>query len=244
MCSWQCQDITVSASFLLQPTGKTLLSNGYESARLNMVEGQIRPNKVTDPAVIAAFLDVPREIFVPGALRGAAYVDEDLPLGGGRYLVEPMVLARLLQFVGVAPSERVLEIGAASGYATSLLSRLAREVVAVEADAALARAARESLAKLGIANARVVEGALDAGCPASAPYEVILFGGAVAEIPEAIEAQLAEGGRLAAVVRHADGLVGNAVLVQKRGNSVVRRVLFDAATPLLPGFEPQRDFVF
>jgi len=218
--------------------------NGYEAARLNMVEGQIRPNKVTDPAILAAFLGVPRELFVPAVLRGSAYVDEDLPLGGGRYLAEPMVLARLLQFLAIAPAERVLEIGAGSGYATSLLSRLAREVVAVESDPGLASTARDTLSRFSTGNVQLVAGPLDQGWPAAAPYDVILFSGAVSEIPEAVVAQLNEGGRLAAVIRQGNGLVGSAVLLTKREGTVSRRELFDAATPLLPGFAPRRGFVF
>src|SRR6185312_17139031 len=103
----------------------------YRAARLNMVESQLRTNKVTDEAILDAFLDVPRERFVPDHLAGIAYNDEDIPLGGGRYLLEPMVLARLLQLAGIGPEDGVLEIGAATGYATAILSRLAARVVAV-----------------------------------------------------------------------------------------------------------------
>jgi protein-L-isoaspartate(D-aspartate) O-methyltransferase len=217
--------------------------NGYDSARLNMVEGQIRPNKVTDPAVLGAFLDIPRELFVPEPMRGIAYVDEDIPLGGGRHLMEPMVFARLLQVIGIGPSERVLEIGAGTGYGTAVLSRLAAEVVAVESESRLAARARDVLGDLRTANVRVIEQPLEEGFAPGAPYDVILFGGAVASIPAAISDQLAEGGRLGAVIRTGE-VMGTAILAVKSAGVVSRRALFDAGTPFLPGFEPVPAFVF
>ncbi len=215
----------------------------FAAARAHMIESQIRTNKVTDERVLDAFGQIRRELFVPERLRAVAYVDEDLPLGHGRYLIEPMVTARLLQAVSVERTDTALVIGAGTGYEAALLGLLARAVVALEEDAELARLAHAALVDHRIASVKVVEGPLPEGWRTSAPYDVVLFGGAVAEPPEQIVAQLAEGGRLAAVVR-SEGPVGRAVLTTRTGGAIARRVIFDAATPLLPGFLPKPAFVF
>jgi protein-L-isoaspartate(D-aspartate) O-methyltransferase len=215
----------------------------YGAARLNMVESQIRPNKVVDLGVLQAFLDVPRERFVPEHLRGIAYVDEDVPLGGGRYLMEPMVLGRFLQFALIQPHETVLEVGTGTGYGAAVMARLARHVVALESDPAMAARAHAALASVGAGNVTVVEGALARGWHERAPYNVILFGGGVAQVPDAVVEQLADGGRLLAVETGTSG-IGKAVLVMRTKGALSRRVVFDAGTPLLPGFEPEASFVF
>jgi protein-L-isoaspartate(D-aspartate) O-methyltransferase len=215
----------------------------YHSARLNMVDSQIRPNKVSDPAIIAAMLSVPRERFVPAALRGIAYVDEDIPLGGARYLMEPMVLGRLLQVAAITPDDAVLDVGCGSGYASAVMARLARNVVALEEDPALARQAVALLGELALPNFAVVEGKLAAGCPSRGPYDVILLDGAVAAIPPAIAEQLANGGRLVTVVQGNPGM-GKAVLMTRVDGAFGQRTIFDAWTPMLPGFAAQPGFVF
>jgi protein-L-isoaspartate(D-aspartate) O-methyltransferase len=214
-----------------------------ETARTNMIDSQLRPNKVTDAQVLAAFAGIRRELFVPEPLRATAYVDDGLPIGRGRHLMEPMVLARLLQEAAVRRNDLVLVVGAGAGYEAAVLSLLARQVVAVEEDAELARQARAALVEHGIAAVNVVEGPLRQGWRALAPYDVILFTGAVAEAPEEIAAQLAEGGRLLAVVK-ADPGVGRATLQLRIGGVFGRRIVFDAATRLLPGFLPKPAFVF
>jgi protein-L-isoaspartate(D-aspartate) O-methyltransferase len=215
----------------------------YARARFNMVEGQVRPNKVTDPALLEAMLEVPRELFVPPAAKGIACVDEDIPLGRGRHLLEPMVFARLVEAAAPGPGDMVLVVGAGTGYSAAVLARLANTVVALEGDAALARQATERLARLGADNAVVVEGPMTEGYPRQAPYDAIIIEGSVAAVPEAIVGQLAEGGRLVAVVSPT-GRMGRATLVQRFGGTTARRELFDAATPLLPGFEPRPVFEF
>ena len=215
----------------------------YAAARLTMVESQLRTNKVMDEAVLDAFLAVPRERFTPPALRGAAYVDDDLPLGGGRYLMQPMVLARLLQLAAIGRGDRVLEVGCATGYGTALLARLARSVVAIESEVELARQAMARLRELGIGNVAVLEAPLAAGYPGRAPYDVILFEGAVQRIPDAVAQQLADRGRLVAVVQEEGGM-GRAVLMGSAGGVLSRRACFDAAVPLLPGFQAEPSFVF
>src|SRR5947207_2734140 len=188
----------------------------YEAARLNMIESQIRPNKVTDERVIGAFERVRRELFVPEHLRGVAYIDEDLPLGGGRYLMEPMVAARLLQAAAVAPKDAVMLVGAGVAYEAALLSVLGRTVVALEDNPELARIGRAALVEHRIASVHFVEEPLRQGHRARSPYDVILFAGAVAEIPEEIENQLGEGGRMLAVIRTGAG-IGRATLITRTG---------------------------
>lgn len=215
----------------------------FTAARLNMVENQIRTNRIADEAVVAALADVPREAFVPKPMRGFAYVDDDLDVGGGRYLVEPLVLARLLQGAAIKAGDLVLTIGDATGYVTAVISRLAQTVVTIESDGDWCARATAGLGELGIDNAAVVQGPLDQGYAAQAPYDVIVFAGAVGDIPQAICRQLADGGRLVAVVDAGSGL-GKGTLVVRVGDTFGRRVLFDASTPVLPGFRSGAGFVF
>lgn len=215
----------------------------FEQARLNMVEGQIRPNKVTDMRLIEAMSDVPREVFVPEAARGVAYVDENISLGNGRYLIEPMVLARMIQALTVKSSDVVLDIGAGTGYAAAVLARLAATVVAIEDVPPLAYSAMGFLQKLAVDNVVVITSPLVAGHPKQAPYDVILVEGAVATMPEALLAQLSDGGRLIAVEAGRRG-VGQATLWQRHGETFSSQALFDAGVPVLPGFEAKPSFVF
>jgi protein-L-isoaspartate(D-aspartate) O-methyltransferase len=215
----------------------------YAAARLNMVENQIRTNNVIDPAVTRALAEIPRENFLPKPMRGFAYVDDDLDVGGGRFIIEPLILARLIGGAGIKPSDVVLNIGDATGYATAVLSKLAQTVVAVECDGEWVGRAGQALNDRGVDNAAVVQGPLEQGYGAQAPYDVIVFSGAVTEIPPAICRQLADGGRLVAVVDPVPG-VGKGTLVVRVGDTFGRRILFDAATPLLPGFVPKPKFVF
>jgi protein-L-isoaspartate(D-aspartate) O-methyltransferase len=215
----------------------------YDAARVNMIERQLQPNKITDERVINAFASIRRELFVPERLRAIAYADDNLPLGRGRYLMEPMVVARLLQAAEVRRSDNALVVGAGVGYEAALLSQLCRAVVAIESDAELARQGRAGLVEHRIATVNFVEnGQAQAGRVRPA-YEVIMFGGAVAEIPADISAQLTEGGRLVVVAKADDG-PGRATLVTRTGGVLASRVMFDAATPLLPGFARKPEFVF
>lgn len=215
----------------------------YAAARFNMVESQLRTNKVSNPALLEAFETVPRERFLPEAMRGVAYIDEDIPIAKGRHLMEPMVLARLLQTAAVQPSDVALEVGTATGYAAAVLARLAATVVALDSDPALVSEANHLFSELGADNAVAVSGPLADGYPKQAPYNVILISGAVSAVPKAISDQLADGGRLVTVVKEGLGL-GRAVLMQRTGDHVAQRVLFDAATPYLPELEAEPGFVF
>jgi len=213
----------------------------YAKARFNMVESQIRTNKVTDSKLLATMSRVPRQIFVPAGLAGVAYVDKSLRIAPNRYLQEPLVIARLLQEAIVEPTDKALVIGAGTGYSTALLADLAGSVAAVESQTELAETARSNLAALAVANAVVHSGALELGLAASGPYDVILIDGMIAELPKAIADQLAEHGRLVAVQAQ-EGRCGAGMLYRKLGGSVSGRILFDAAGPFLPGFEPRSAF--
>jgi len=215
----------------------------FSIARRSMVNSQIRPNQVNDGDVLAAMAEMPREAFLPKVLHGVAYVDEDIPLGKGRYLMEPMVLARLLQAAAIQPTDVALILGCATGYSVAIASRLASAVVAIESDAKLAQAASDTLTGLGLDTVAVMQGDLGAGYAKQAPFDVILFDGAVANVPASIAEQLAEGGRLVAVVRPGEG-VGKAVLVTREAGLLSLREVFDANIPWLPGFEPVSQFVF
>lgn len=215
----------------------------FAAARHNMIEGQIRTNKVTDPALLDALASLPREQFVPVERRSAAYIDEDVRLGGERYMMEPMVLARLLQAAEPTKTEVALDVGCGTGYATAVLARLTATAIGLESDANLARLATEMLGRLAVDNAIVVEGKLADGYAKHGPYDVILVNGAVAEFPPALLDQLAEGGRLVGVRRPGDG-PGTAMLLLKRHSTVAGRTLFEAATRFLAGFAPKPRFVF
>jgi protein-L-isoaspartate(D-aspartate) O-methyltransferase len=205
----------------------------FAAARFNMVENQIRTNRVSDPRVLAALSDIPREVFVSKPMRSFAYVDEDLPVGGGRFVIEPLVLARLLVAAGIRPSDVVLNVGDATGYATAVLSRLAQTVVSLEADPEWAARSAQTLSGLGIDNAAVVQGAFDAGCPGQAPFDVIMLSGAVDEVSPHLRRQLADGGRLVAMIGAGRG-VSRGVMVVRVGDTWGQRVLFDATTGRLP----------
>lgn len=230
----------------------------FATARQNMVDNQIRPNRVTSPVLLEALLDVPRELFVPSAARGVAYVDDDIALEsapgrGPRWLMEPMVFARLVQAAQIDKSDVVLDIGSGTGYGAAVLSRLAATVVAVEDDPLLGEIAARALERLQVDNVAWVADDPKKGCPAQAPYGVILFEGAIHRIPEDIGEQLAEGGRLVAVLRGGtdpgqttSGQIGmgKAILAERRGGRLSHRILFDAGTPFLAGFAPEPSFVF
>lgn len=220
-----------------------MASSDYSAARLNMVDSQLRPNKVNDPRLVEAFLAVPRDQFVPVGLRGVAYVDKSIPMGNGRYLLEPMVLGRMLQEARIGAGDIVLDIGAGTGYAAAVIGRLAATVVAVESDPVLAAQANQAMQTQGVDNAAIMQGPLAEGWAPQGPYNVIIVEGALTAVPPALFAQLAEGGRLLAVTMSENGM-GVARLYEKQGGNVSGRPLFDAAAPVLPGMEARADFQF
>jgi protein-L-isoaspartate(D-aspartate) O-methyltransferase len=215
----------------------------FALARQNMIESQIRTNQVTDPRLLRALSSTPRELFLPVERRSVAYVDEDIRISENRFLLEPMVLARLLQTAELRDSDVALDIGCATGYSTAILAQVVGTVVGVESDAAMAKQAGETLGRLAIDAAIVVHGALTEGYPKHAPYDIILIGGAVAEVPRAILDQLAEDGRLV-TIRRREREPGEGVVMLKKHGAVSGRGVFNASCPYLPGFAPQAGFVF
>ncbi len=225
----------------------------FARQRLSMVESQLRPNMVTDPRLLAAMGALPRELFVPALARAFAYMDEGAEVwpsvdgAPARYLLAPMVLAKLIQLADVDARDRVLDVGCATGYAAAVLARLAGEVVGLESEPELAASATKTLAELGFANVRIVEGALAQGHAASGPYDAILLGGSVPVVLEPLLAQLKEGGRLAAViVKETQGqeTQGMAYLFVKVEGKVSGRPHFDAGAKPLPGLAPLPSFAF
>lgn len=216
----------------------------FALARRNMVEGQLRPNRVTNSQLLAAVGELPRERFLPEGLRAIAYADDDVPLGNGRFFMEPMVLGRLVQSLQSGEGDRALVLASGRGYGAALLARLVKSVTAVEGDATLAAAAEQTMKELGITNVQQIVGDPEGGAPAGAPYDVVLIEGAVRLVPQAIVDQLAEGGRLATVVAGAAGTMGTAQVMLKENGAVSGRPLFEAGTPCLPGFSPRPRFTF
>jgi len=216
----------------------------FSQARQTMVDCQIRPTKVTDENIIDAFASVPREAFVGRNQRAIAYVDEDLPLPGGRCMMEAMVLARLIQALAVGKDDNVLVVGASTGYGAAIMARLAGSVIAVETRTQMVEKAQETLVSIGTDNAVAIKGRLTEGFANEGPYDAILIEGAVETMPERILEQLGNGGRLVAVWRPEDAAVGVASIWTKAGNEFVRKPLFDAQVPVLDEFRCKRDFVF
>lgn len=215
----------------------------FADARQNMVDSQIRPNKVSDPRILAAMRTLPRHRFLPAEQAALAYADEDVPLGHGRVLMEPMVLARLLQAAEPVEGERVLIVGAGVGYGAAVLTACGCRVTALEEDATLHDRSRDVLIEFapGVA---AVSGPLTAGWPSAAPYDIIVIEGAIPEIPAAIAQQLrAETGRLVTVLR-GPGRTGQAVFAEYADGVVRSQPLFDCATPTLPAFQPAPAFEF
>ncbi|MBI3507015.1 MAG: protein-L-isoaspartate O-methyltransferase [Proteobacteria bacterium] len=215
----------------------------YAAARHNMVESQLRTNKVIDERIVEAMARVPREAFLPDALRPIAYVDEDIPLGGDRFLMEPMVFARLVQYAEISPGEKVLLVGAGCGYGAAIVASAGATVFALESDSHLAAAAKIALSRISASGAIVVEGPLDGGWSSGGLYDAIVFEGATGRIPPAYAAQLTEGGRMVGVVAQ-PGEPGRATLWRKFGGNLSSRIVFDAGTPMLPGMALEPGFVF
>lgn len=214
----------------------------FAAAREVMVDRQVRPADVTLYPIIDAMLVVPREEFVPAALRPVAYFGDHVPLAPGRVLLDPRVFGKLLDGLNIGPTDLVLDVGCGMGYSSAVIARMAEAVVALEEDKALAAEAERLLSANAADNAMVETGTLAAGNAGHGPYDAAIFEGGVEQIPEALLAQVKLGGRIAAIF--CDGSGGQARLGLMTPAGVVWRRLFDASAPVLPGFEAAKAFVF
>lgn len=212
----------------------------FAQRRMMMVDTQVRPNDVTKFPIIEAMLAVPREVFVPEARRETAYVGENVDLGGGRVVLEARTLAKLLDALDIQPDHAVLDVGCGLGYATAVIARMARHVTGVEDDADRAAAAAAALKDAGVANAAVVTGPLAAGAPGRGPFDIVLLEGAVEIVPEAVLAQLKDGGRIGCLFM--ENALGVARIGHKASGAVSWHFAFNASAPVLPGFAAKRVF--
>ncbi|MEM7618140.1 MAG: protein-L-isoaspartate O-methyltransferase [Pseudomonadota bacterium] len=217
----------------------------YKAAREAMVDSQIHPMGVSSERILNAFLNVPREEFVPDALKDVCYCDEDIQVAPGRYLMEPSVFARLIQEAKISPEDAVLTIGSGIGYNAAILAHLCGTVVALEDQEELVKTAQESWNTLDIANIAAISGELIKGAPKYAPYDAIIFNGAISELPAEIAQDLKVGGKILAIIRKKGLGLAQATLFEKNGEeSLSSRLLFEAGTPYLSGFAPSKEFVF
>jgi len=214
----------------------------FAARRTIMVDTQVRPSDVTKFPIIEAMLTVPREVYLPGEKREAAYVGENVQIGDGRVVLEPRTLAKLLDALDIQPGEMVLDLGCGLGYSTAVIARLAEAVIAVEEDEALAKEAQHTLSAEGVDNAAVIVGPLAGGAAKHGPYDVITIQGAVEVVPPALLAQLKEGGRIGCLFM--EGALGMARIGYKTDGVVNWRFAFNAAAPVLPGFAAKPVFTF
>jgi protein-L-isoaspartate(D-aspartate) O-methyltransferase len=218
----------------------------FSTARQKMVDGQVRPSDVTDLRIIDAMLAVPREAFVPESQRALAYLDLDLDVseagGTKRFLIKPVVIARMLQAAEIMETDNVLVVGCATGYEAAVAAKIAARVTATESDGALAAKASDVLAKLGLSNVTMRSAAAADGDELNAPYDVIVLAGATEIVPDRLYRQLRDGGRLVGVF--AMSRPPRAMIVTHSHADFGDRALFDAAAPVLPGLERPPAFVF
>jgi protein-L-isoaspartate(D-aspartate) O-methyltransferase len=212
----------------------------FSTRRTMMVDTQVRPSDVTKFPIIDAMLSVPREDYVPSTQREAAYIGDNVDLGGGRTLLEPRTFAKMLDALNIQPTEVVLDIACGLGYSTAVLSRLAEFVVAVEDDETRADEAQALLSEHGVDNAAVISGALAEGAAKSGPYDVIILEGAAEVIPDALLSQLKDGGRIGCLM--ADGRLEVARVGQKIDGRMNWRDVFHAGAPVLHGFARKAAF--
>ena len=218
----------------------------FALARKNMIDSQIATMGVIDHSLLDILGRVPRELFVPQGKQAMAYSDEDLPLGNGAFLMEPLIFARLVQAGAPQPGDSVLCIGDPTGYAASVLSELAGRVIALETARGQFESARRTWESLSCHNIEVAHGAADAGCPEQGLFSLIFIFGSAPAVPPALTAQLEPGrGRLLAVLRKPEAPCGQAVIMERLADGVVcSKMLFDAATPFVPELIPKQGFVF
>jgi len=216
----------------------------FEQARKNMIDCQIVPNNIVDQRIIDAMATTPREEFVPLPMQGIAYADDDVQLGMGRILQEPLTMARMIQAAKIQSDDVVLLLGAGTGYTAAILGALCSTVVGIEPDTALAKQADKLLHDLDVCNAVVISEDQTIGYPRQAPYDVIYINGGVEEISEDIMHQLKEGGRLVTVVAGTTPYIGEAVCFTRQGDQFIEEHLFETRSHILTGFEAEAEFSF
>ncbi|MHA7852171.1 protein-L-isoaspartate O-methyltransferase family protein [Roseovarius sp.] len=214
----------------------------YAARRTVMVDTQVRPSDVTKFPIIDAMLDVPREAFVPRHLREAAYMGENIDLGGGRVILEPRTLSKLLDSLDIRSSELVLDVGSALGYSAAVIARMAEAVVAVEEDRDMANEAQGLLSEHGADNVIVHHGPLAEGAPEHGPYDVMVVEGGVGDLPQTLIEQVKQGGRIACLFM--EGALGAVRIGYKVDGDISWRYAFNAGAPVLPGFERYKVFTF
>lgn len=212
----------------------------FAARRTMMVDTQVRPNDVTKFPVIEAMLAVPMEDFVPPSRRSVAYSGENLDIGGGRVLLEPRTLGKMIDMLDLRPDDLVLDLGCGYGYSSAVVARLVQAVVAIEDEADRAAEAEQRLNDAGVFNVAVLQAPLAQGAPAQGPYDAILIGGGVEVVPQAILDQLKDGGRIAALFL--EGSLGVVRIGHALHGHVNWRYAFNAQAPLLPGFARERGF--
>ncbi len=217
----------------------------FSVARTNMVDCQIQTAGVAHADILAAFSNVPRELFVPKASQKIAYMDEDLVIGDGRFLMEPITHARMLQAASPQKDDVVLDISNTNGYSAAILSTLVTTIVCIEEKKKGLDQNLSILADIDVCNVAGFKGDLVKGCPEHAPYDLIFMGGSVTELPTELIKQLGPNGRLITIVKPDGEMMGQVTLVQSLGEKGFSSyTLFEAACPYLPGFEPRDSFTF
>ena len=214
----------------------------FTARRTMMVDTQVRPSDVTKFPIIDAMLSVPREIYVPVALREAAYVGENIQLSPDRVVLEPRTLGKMLDALAIDPADVALDLGCGLGYSTAVLAQMCDFVVAVEDDEARANIAQETLSEQNVDNAAVMTGPLSEGSAKSGPYDIIITQGAVTAVPDGLLDQLREGGRIACIF--AEGALGVVRIGHKIDGTVNWRFAFNASAPVMAGFEKEAAFTF
>ncbi|MDA9734328.1 protein-L-isoaspartate O-methyltransferase [SAR116 cluster bacterium] len=216
----------------------------FKIARKNMVENQIRANKVTSLNVIEAFLDVPREKFVPDALQEISYVDEDIQLSRNRFMMKPMILARLFQSLNLKGNENILHVGSNSGYGSAILSRMCSSVISLESDKKLFETSIHTFSNMGFDNVVPLHGSMENGVEKEAPFDIIFIEGSIETEPKSLFGQLNENGKLIAIIRPANIKIGKAKLFFKISNEIGLENLFDAQVSKLSIFKSKTKFSF
>lgn len=216
----------------------------FDALRINMVDCQVRPSDVTKFPIIDAMLTIRREAFVPQSMRDVAYAGDHIPLGDGRMVMDPRVLAKMLDALDICPADLVLELGCGLGYSAAVIAHMAEAVIAVEQDEALAEEAESNLSSQSVDNAMVIKAELIDGAAKHGPYDIIMINGGVEQVPDAILNQLKEGGRLGAIFVPAGQFsgAGQFCVGTKTANGIAWRKVFDANVPVLPGFEKAVEF--